>query len=295
MIQTILVTGATGTVGIEVIKQLLSTTRDVKIKAGARSMENVKRLVNSDRVEPIEIDFHKPETLREALKGVDRVFLLTPWQYDIVEVESNLVKEIKNAGNVKQIVKMSVIKAEGDPGITGSRLHRQIEKVIEDSGIPYTFLRATFFMQSFIDFLPQNIKQQRAFYLPAEDGKVSFVDVRDIAAVAVKALINNNDGKYNGKAYNITGPEAISFGDAARILSEQIGKKISYVNISEVDARKRMKDIGWNEWAINFMVELCSIMRLGYLSQVSSAVEELTGRRPISFSQFAKDYAEAFR
>jgi uncharacterized protein YbjT (DUF2867 family) len=300
-VNTILVTGATSMVGLEVVKQLLrSITKDVNIKAGGRSVENVNRVVNSDRIEPVQIDYYKSETLVEAVKDVDRVFLVTPFQSDMVELTSNLLKEIKNAGNIKQIVKLSVLRGDdADHGIIADRLHRQAEKMIEDSGISYTFLCPTFFMQSFGNFFPQKIREQGTFYLPAGDGKVSFVDVRDIAAIAVEVLINNNnndDGRHNGKAYNITGPEAISFGQAARILSQQAGKKISYVSISEDDARKGMKDIGWDEWRINFLIELYNIIRLGYLSEVySSPVEEIIGRRAISFSQFAKDYAETFR
>lgn len=295
MEDTILVTDATGTVGREVVKQLLNATRKSNIKAGGRSIENVKEVINSDRVESLQIDYNKPDTVKEALKDVDKIFLLTPWQADLVGVESNLLNEIKNAGNIKHIVKSSVIRADADPGITGSRLHRQVEKIIEASGISYTFLCANFFMQSFTNFFPQKIKEQGIFYLPAGDGKISFVDVHDIAAVAVEALTNNNDGRHNRKAYNITGPEAISFGHAANILSEHVDKKISYVSISEDDARKGMNDIGWDEWTINFFIELYGIMRLGYLSHVSSVVEEVTGKRAISFNQFAKDYAEAFR
>ena len=299
-IKTILVTGATSMVGREVVKQLSSTTKDVSIKATGRSIENVNRVVNSDRVEPIQIDYYRPETLKEAVKDVDRVFIVTPFQSDMVELTSNLLKEIKNAGNIKHIVKLSVLRGDdaADSNIIADRLHRQAEKMIEDSGISYTFLCPTFFMQSFGNFFPQKIKDQSTFYLPAGDGKVSFVDARDIAAIAVEALTNNNnnDGTHYGKAYNITGPEAISFGQAARILSQQVGKKISYVSISEDDARKGMKDIGWDEWRINFLIELYNIIRLGYLSEVySSPVEEITGRRAISFSQFAKDYAETFR
>jgi uncharacterized protein YbjT (DUF2867 family) len=299
-VNTILVTGATSMVGREVVKQLLrNTTKNVNIKAAGRSVENVNRVVNSDRIEPVQIDYYKPQTLKEAVKDVDRVFLVTPFQSDMVELTSNLLREIKNAGNIKHIVKLSVLRgddAAADSNIIADRLHRQAEKMIEDSGISYTCLCPTFFMQSFGNFFPQKIKDQSTFYLPAGDGKVSFVDVRDIAAIAVEVLTNNKDGLHNGKAYNITGPEAISFGQAAIILSEQVGKKISYVSISEDDARKGMKDIGWDEWRINFLIELYNIIRLGYLSEVySSPVEEITGKRAISFSQFAKDYAETFR
>ena len=152
-------------------------------------------------------------------------------------------------------------------------------------------------MQSLADsyLLPQKIGEVGTFYLPAGDGEVSFVDVRDIAAIAVHVLTNNDDGIHNGSAYNITGPEALSFGDAARILSERASKKISYISISEDDAHKEMKEIGYDEWRINFLLELYNIIRLGYLSEVDSPVKEITGKKATSFNQFAKDYAEAFR
>jgi uncharacterized protein YbjT (DUF2867 family) len=211
----------------------------------------------------------------------------------MLKLSSNLLKEIRNARNIKHIVKLSVMGADAEPETTGSRLHRQVEKMIEDSGISYTFLRPNSFMQNSVTFFSQTIREQGAFYLPAGDGKLSLVDVRDIAAVAVQALTNNNDGRHNGKAYDITGPEAISYEYATRILSEQVGKKISYVSISEDDVRKTMKYIGWDEFNINYL-ELYRIIRMGYRSQVSSAVEDITGKKPISFSRFAKDYAEVF-
>jgi uncharacterized protein YbjT (DUF2867 family) len=164
---------------------------------------------------------------------------------------------------------------------------------MEDTGIPFTFLRPNFFMQNFVNFFSQSIKEQGAFYLPPGDGKVSFADVRDIASVAVQVLTKNDDGRHNGKAYTITGPEAISYSDVATILSEQLRKKISYVNISEDDARKGMKETDWDDWTINYMMELFNIIRMGYLSQVS-VIEDVTGKRAIPLNQFAKDYSTAF-
>ena len=293
MAETILITGASGNVGSEVVRQLSSSRKDINIKAAGHSVESVRKVIKSDdRIEPTELDYNKPDTLRQALKGVDKLFLLTPFQSDMVELSSNMLKEVKNAGNINHIVKLSVMGADAEPGITGGRLHRQAEKMIEDSGLSFTFLRPNFFMQNFVNFLSQMIREQGSFYLPAGDGKVSFVDIRDIAAVAVQALTNNNHG---GKAYTITGPEAISYEDAARILSEQVSKKISYVNVSEEQTREGMKSMGMGEWFINSMMELYDITRMGYALQVTSTVEEVTGRKPISFSQFARDYAESFR
>jgi len=223
--------------------------------------------------------------------------LLTPFQSNMVDLTLNLVNEAKNAG-VKHIVKQSVLGADAEQEITSSRLHRQAEKIIEESGIPFTFLRPNFFMQNFVTFYSHFIKTQGAFYVPAGDAKASFVDVRDIAAVAVQVLSGsskNGETKHIRKAYDITGGEALSYGQAAEILSKEIGKKVNYVNISDEDARKGMKDMGADEWTINSMIELFGITRAGYLSEISTAVEQVTGNKPITFSQFARDYAVAFK
>ena len=303
MAETILVTGATGTVGSEIVKQLLSSAKGerggkeegVVIKAAARSA-NDSTFEKFGGVQVVQLDYNKPDTLTSALRGVDKLFLLTPFQSNMVDLTSNLVDEAKKAG-VKYIVKQSVIEADAQPGITPTRLHRQAEKIIEESGIPFTFLRPNFFMQNFITFYSHSIKTQGAFYVPAGDAKTSFVDVRDIAAVAVQALLSNKNGgdKHTGKAYDITGGEALSYGQAAEILSSEIGKKVNYVNISDEDARKGMKDMGIDEWTINSMIELFGITRAGDVSDISPAVEQITGNKPITFSQFARDYAGAFK
>jgi uncharacterized protein YbjT (DUF2867 family) len=214
----------------------------------------------------------------------------------MVEISTNLVDEAKKA-KVKHIVKQSVMGADLEADVGTMRLHRQAEKIIEKSGIPYTFLRPNEFMQNFVNFHSPSIKSNNAFYFPREDAKVSFVDVRDIAAVAVKTLIDDDgsDDKHSNKTYLITGPEALSYYQAAEILSNATGKKISYVNVSDEEARGAMKETGMNDWLINTISELSDYFRKGYGSQVSSAVEEITGKKPISFSQFAKDYTEAFR
>ena len=147
MVETILITGATGMVGGEVIRQLVSINLEVNIKIAGHSLQRLEKIIEDDRIKSTQIDFNKPETLREALKSTDKVFLLTPFQLDMIQHSSNMLAEIKNAGNIKHIVKLSVIGADFEPG---GRLHRQVEKMIEDSGIAYTFLRPNAFMQNFV-------------------------------------------------------------------------------------------------------------------------------------------------
>jgi uncharacterized protein YbjT (DUF2867 family) len=296
MVETILISGATGTVGSEVVKQLSSFT-DVNIKAGARSVEKIKNLESGDKVKGVHIDYNKPESLKEALKNVDKLFLLAPAVPNAHELESNLINEANKAG-IRYIVKQSVMGADEGADVEIMRQHRKAEKIIEESGIPYTFLRPNEFMQNFINFHGHSIKNNNAFYLPLENAKVSIVDVRDIAAVAVKALTENggnNNNKHNNKKYLITGPEALSYHQMAELLSNATGKKVSYVSISEEEARAAMKEMGMDDWLINTISELSNYFKKGYASQVSSSVEEITGKKPLSFSQFANDYAQLFR
>ncbi len=242
-------------------------------------------------VQTVQLDLNSTDTIASAFHDVDKLFLLTPFQPNMVDLTSNLVNVAKNA-KVKHIVKLSVMGADAEPGITPSRLHRQAEKILEEFGIPFTFLRPNFFMQNFVNFFIHTIKSQNAFYVPAGDGQISMVDVRDIASVASQVLTSNDDG---GKAYNITGGEALSYYQVAEVLSREVGKKISYVNISDEDARKGMKDAGADEWTINSMIELFGIIRASYAATVSPTVEQITGNRPISFNQFAKDNAAHFK
>jgi uncharacterized protein YbjT (DUF2867 family) len=288
--ETILVTGSSGTVGSQVVKHLSRNGHAGHIRAAIHSVENLKKVKDdNNRFESVQIDYNKPETLASALKGVDKLFLVTPETLDAPELVSNLVTEAKKAG-IKYIVRLS---AMGESSIASVRLHLEGEKIIEESGIPFTILRPNTFMQFFVNFYGPTIKNNNAFYGSVEDAKVSFIDIRDIAAIVVKILTDND--KHNGKVYTITGPEALSHYQVAEILSNATTKKINYVDISEEDFQLRQKEIGLNDWWLNLMLEAFYSFRKGYHSQVTSIVEEITGKKPIPFSQFAKDYTQAFK
>lgn len=174
-----------------------------------------------------------------AFNGVDELFLLTHPSTKTIEHESNLVNEAKKSG-----VRRSVMGADLNADVEVMRLHRQAEQIIEESGIQFTFLCPNEFMQNFVNFHGHSIKNNNAFYLPAQDAKVSTVDVRDIAA-AVKILTNGReDGMHNNKVYLITRPEAISYYQAAEILTTVTGKKVDYISISDEEAREGMKQMG---------------------------------------------------
>ena len=300
----ILVTGATGTVGSEVVKQITSPSRsslssDIRVRAAVHSKDKADRLRAENKlVDIVDIDYNKSETIVDALNGIDKLFLLTLPRPNMPEITSGLINEAKK-NNVKHIVKLSVLSAEDEPGLIIGRMHRQEEKLIEESGIPYTFLRAGPFMQNFINFFGQTIRTQNAIYLPVGEGKVSFVDARDIAAVATKILLANSNGTkinqlYENKKYGITGNEALSYSQAADILSSVLGRRITYVKISEEDTRNAMKKMGMEDWLIDALLEFYSVIRSGDASQSTTAVEQITGRKPISLEQFVRDHASSF-
>jgi uncharacterized protein YbjT (DUF2867 family) len=298
--KTILVTGATGTVGSEVIKHLaaLSSSANYNIRAAVHSKTKSDQLrqFEDKGVEIVDLDFTKQETVVHALNNVDKVFLQTLPVPNIADISSNLINEAKKS-NVKYIVKLSAMGAGSEPESTILQLHGEEENIIKDSGIPYTFLRPPAFMQNFVTQFGHTIRTQNAFYVPAGDAKMSFIDARDIATTTV-AILTNNDGErqhHKNKNYDITGQDALSYGQAADILCNEIGRKISYIDISEDDVRKGMKQIGVDNWSIDIMIELFRIIRAGYGSETTNEVEHIIGRKPIPFAQFVRDYAEAFR
>jgi uncharacterized protein YbjT (DUF2867 family) len=286
---TILLTDPTGTVGNAVIKQLAASDQTNQIIRAAVDTKNKADKIKHAH-EIANIDYTRPETIADALNNVDRLFLRIPPSVEMVDISSSIIEEAKKNG-VKFIVKLSTMGADLDPGYTSGRLHRQVEKIIEESGIPFAFLRPNSFMQNFLTRSSQTIKNQNVFYLPAGDGKISFVDARDVAAVVVEVLTNNGSRHIN-KIYDITGPEALSHSQVAEILSKETGRRISYVDISEEDARNGMKKMGVGDWFIDNAMELYRIYRSGYRSQVTTVVEKLTEQKPTSFSQFARDYAQ---
>ncbi|VFJ14460.1 SDR family oxidoreductase [Candidatus Nitrosocosmicus franklandus] len=294
MTETILVIGATGTLGSEVVKQLSNNSTNYLIRAAVHSIDKAKE-IDIPRVNLVQIDYNKPDTLNNAFRGVDRLFLLTHPSPNTVEQEFNIINEAKKVG-VKHIVKQSVMGADDDdPKVELIRLHREAEKLVEESGIEYTFLRPNEFMQNFVTFHGPTIKNTNSFYLPMKNAEVSVVDVRDIAAVAVKALTEKDLANVSNKAFTITGPKALSYNKMAELLSNATNRKIEYVNISEEDARSGMKEADMNDWLINALLELNGYFREGHASHVTSIVENITGKSARTFEEFAKDYVDFFR
>jgi|SRR5882672_116569 len=280
----ILITGASGNVGREVLKQIVAT--GAKVRAAFQSVG--KAAVAPSGVDIVTMDYNQPQTLQTALKGVDRVFLVGPPTPNLTVLERKAVDEIKQSGT-RYVVKLS---AMGGRGAIFPRQHADSEEYIKSSGLTYTFLRPNGFMQNFINYNASTINTQNVFYGSQGEGQVSHIDIRDIAAVAVKAL--TEDG-HEGKAYTLTGPEAISNIGVAEILSDDTGREIKYVDLPDEQFKQTLVGAGLPEWSAGALVDLQQFYRAGKAGVVTGEVEQLLGRKPISFEQFSRDYAQAFQ
>lgn len=280
----ILITGASGNVGSEVLKQAVADK--LKIRAAYQSPERAKTAPAG--VETAIMDYNRLESIRAALQGIEKVFLVGPPTANVAEMEGRFVDEAKSAG-VKHLVKLSAL---GGHQAIFPGLHRDSEEKIEASGLPYTFLRPNGFMQNFVNYNAGTIKSQNAFYGAQGNGAVSHIDIRDIGATAVKVL---SSGGHEGKAYALTGPEALTNSRIAEKLSRVTGRKISYVDLPPAEFKKGMLAAGVPEWSADALLDLQRLYREGKAALVDPTVETLLGRKATSFDQFAADYASVFR
>jgi uncharacterized protein YbjT (DUF2867 family) len=283
----ILVTGAGGTVGSEVLKQLRE--HGASARAAFHSPDKTKR-AKAQGVDAVTLDFADRASIAAALKGVDKVFLLGPTVPNQIELENNVVDEATKAG-VKHIVKLSVLGA-ADEKFTFAKWHRAVEKNIERSGMAFTFLRPISFMQNTINYYLPTIQSDGAFYLPEGEAKTSLIDVRDIAAVAVKALTSSG---HEGKAYDLTGPGALTNAEVAKKLSTAAGREIRYVNVPPDAFKEGALKADMPEVYVDALVDLHLFIAAGGSEKVYADVERVLGRKPHTFDQFARDYADVFR
>jgi uncharacterized protein YbjT (DUF2867 family) len=280
----ILVTGATGTVGRLLLKQL--SARGQQVRAFVRNPEHKTSFPG---VEFVSGDFQDPAAFPPALAGVDRLFLLIPSSAE-VEAQQKAFVDAAKQQKVRHIVNLSQYGA--NPHSTGrfQRYHGAVENYIRESGLAFTFLRPNLFMQALLNFR-STIAAQGALYAPAGEGRVSLVDVRDIAAVAERAL---TEPGHEGKVYTITGPEALTHAEIAAQLSEAFGKPVHFIDISPDRMREALLSVGMPPWQVDGVVEDYNQYRNGEAAEVTSTVKDVTGRAAHRFAEFARDYAPEF-
>jgi uncharacterized protein YbjT (DUF2867 family) len=278
----ILITGASGNVGAEVLKQIVQT--GAQVRAAVQSLH--KAPAPSPGLEIAVVNYNEPDTLRVALKDVNRVFLVGPPTAQLPALERNATEVIAQS-DVQQVVKLS---AMGGRESTYPRQHIESEDYIRSSGVPYTFLRPNGFMQNIINYSGETIRTQNAFYGSEGDGQVSQIDIRDVAAVAVKALTEEG---HVGKTYTLTGPKALTNNEVARILSKKLGREIRFINLPPAQLKEALLSAGVPEWNADAVLDLQRLYREGKAATVTRDVQQVSGREPISYERFSHDYATA--
>ena len=282
----ILVTGATGNNGTEIVKRL--ATARVQVRAMVRNRERANAIALPN-VEVVEGDFDRPATLLSALAGVERAFLLTNSSERAQAQQIAFIDAARQSG-VTHIVKLSQFGAEAHSPVRFLRYHAAVEAALQASGIAYTLLRPNFFMQGLLNFR-STIATQNTFYAAAGDAKVSAIDVRDIADVTVAALTESG---HEGKLYELTGPQALTHAEMAEGLSRALGRQVAFVDIPPEAMREALLGIGFPVWQAEGLVEDYAHYRRGEAAAVTSGVEDATGKAPRSFEEFARDYAATF-
>jgi len=284
----ILVTGAAGLNGTALVRTL--SAKGIAVRALVRNAAKAAPLAALPNVEIVVADMARPETLSAALAGIDRAMLNSSADPAMLEVQSSFIAAAAKAG-VKHVVKLSGIMPELDSPFRFARMHGEIEKRLEASGMGFTHLRAGEFMPTYFRQVP-SIVAKGALFLPMEDQRIASIDVCDLAEIS--ALVLTRPG-HEGKVYPLTGPEALTMTEVAERLSAATGRTVKYINVAPEVAKKAQLAAGLPPYMADAIAELFAERRKGKESQVSPVAELLLGRRPTSFAEFAKRNAAIFR
>ena len=285
MSNKILVVGATGNVGSVLVKIL--SEQGEAIKAATRRPDDYPQLPG---VEAVAFDYARPETFGPALEGVDRAFAIAPTADPNAAQTVTPLFEAAKAAGVRHLVLMTAFGVDQAPDDVP---YRKLELNLINLGVPYTILRPNWFMQNFAPgFILPSIQQSGGIFLPADDAKTSFIDTRDIAAVAAAALTQSG---HENKEYPLTGSQALSYGEAAAILSSAAGRTIAYTSISDDDMRGALLGMGWLPEQADFMATLFDSVRQGWVAPVVPTVSQVLNRDPISLEQYAADHADYWK
>lgn len=281
----VLVTGASGNVGNYVVKELLN--KGEKVAAATTNIQKINKLFNN-QVEPVFFDFTSKSTYDKALEDVDRVFLMRPPHLGKPEDLYPFIDAMK-VHNIKLVSFLSLMGVERNT----IPPHHKIEKYIEKLQIPYAHVRPGFFMQNLSGVHSVEIREKNEIFVPAGKSKTSFIDAADIGLTT--AILLHNPEKYKNTAHTITGPEALDYFQVAEILSRVVGRKITYAKPGYLKYRSYyIKKRGLDKAYVNVTVALYFMTRMGTAKEVTNNFYELTGKRPRTLEEFARDNMKYF-
>jgi uncharacterized protein YbjT (DUF2867 family) len=282
----ILITGGTGLTGGEILRRL--SQAGVPARALIRNPEKARELPGISWVAG---DLAKPETLPRAFEGAKTLFLLTSISEDMVALQHNAVAAARAAG-LKHIVKLSAFGASDHSKAPICLMHYQVEKEMRESGLDWTILRPHHFMQNLL-LQTEYIVNDGVVYSASGDGKIPYIDARDIAAVATVTLTQPG---HTSKWYVVTGSEALSYRQATEIIGRTIGRQLRFVDESPEESRARRKREGYPPAILESALAISAYQRAGGKTvTITSVVKDLTSKSPRTFQEFARDHAAAFQ
>lgn len=279
---SILVTGANGNVGREVIDQL-SAHDNTRVVSAVGNKDQLAGKKGS-----VLFDFMDGSTWDDALVGIDKLFLMRPPAISDVKTHLFPVIDRALAHDVKHIVFLSLQGVQFNP-LTP---HFKVEKYLKRRQAPYTFIRPNFYMQNLSTFYAEDIKKRDEIFLPAGTGKTAFVDTRDIGAVVARIMTDSDD--HIGRAYTLSGSEALDYYQVAEVLSRELGRTITYHHPSVEQYNERLRTAGANEDFIKVQKMLYFVVRHNFSAGTTDDIYSLLGRKPHSFEEFAHDYAKVW-
>jgi uncharacterized protein YbjT (DUF2867 family) len=282
----ILVTGANGSVGRTVLAEV--ARHGDKHRAMYRS--NAEAAKAPAGTETVVADFSNKASLAAALRCVESVYLVCSPIPDLVQLESNAI-EASGAAGVRRVVLNSALGA-GDYAKSFPSWHRKVEDKLKATKMAYCILRPNSFLQNVLMYYAPSVRAQGVFYGAMGNARTSYLDVRDIAIVAAKAL---RGGEHDGKTYELNGPEALTCAEVAEKIAQRAGVAARYVDIPMEAQRKAMLDQGMPEWQVSALLELQEYYRGGQGGEMDGLLEKLLGRPAVRMDQFLDEYAGEFR
>lgn len=282
----ILITGASGTVGRAVLNEVARTGK--AHRAMYRSKEDAAKAPSG--TETVIADFADKSSLATALRRVESVYLVCSPIPDLPQLEGNVIEACQSAG-VRRMVLNSALGAADYPK-SFPAWHRKVEDKLTATKLACCILRPNSFLQNIVAFYAPSIRSQGAFYAGMGNARVSYLDVRDIAAVAAKAL---QGGEHDGNTYELNGPEAVTFTELADRITRQTGAAAKYIDISVEAQLKAMLDQGMPAWQVTALLELQAYYTGGQGGSTDGLLAQLLGRQPISLNQFLSENAGEFR
>ncbi|MBM3515236.1 MAG: SDR family oxidoreductase [Alphaproteobacteria bacterium] len=281
----ILLTGITGKTCGPAVRLMAGK---VKMRAIVRTPDKAAAFKDLG-VEIVAGDAGDPAVVASAAKGCDKAVIIMANTEKQAEIEKQFIDTVKAAG-VKHVVKMSSTEAE--PGVKSSipLNHLAVEDYLKASGLAWTLLKPNFFVQNFVS-MARGIKANGSFAIPCGTGTTAMIDARDIGAALAAVLMGTG---HEGQAYELTGPEIMTFTQVAEKFSSVLGKPIRYVDLPMAEYKKIMSQFLTNPWHLNAVCELFSEIAEGGLNRTTDTFKKLTGRAPGTLAQFLQENAALF-